>query len=165
MKKLVSLILALSLVFSMMAPSFAVNDNNSTTDDLPYWVEEGETWHPASEIATCEDDGCPQSHFAPKGYTYQGYTEGNSIFDSFVQGGLVKLVGNLPGIGLIVKIIDAATTLEWLIPLAETGYLPTTYHKYVYTNGSLYWHHYNWYYRSPSDKLFRHLTCDVKTNA
>lgn len=164
MKKELSIILSFALLLPMiLVPTFAIN--NTASDELPPWVEEGEVWHPANGIMPIEDDGCPKSHFPPKGYVYQGYTEGNSVLDAVVQTGMVQLVGWLPGIGTVVQIIDAATTLEWLLPAIEEGRIRTTYHKYVYTNGSLYWHHYYWYYRSDTDGLYRYFACEVKTNA
>ena len=164
MKRLLSVFLCLSMFLPAFCIStYAVSDISSS--ELPPWVEDGEIWHPADGIMTIEDDGCPKSHFPPAGYVYQGYSEGNTVFDVAVTSGIAHLIGVIPGIGTIVKIIDAVGTLEWLLPAVQGGRVKTTYYKYVYTNGNLYWHHYYWYYRSNTDGLFRYLDCEVRTNA
>ena len=167
MKKLFSKATSMVLIASMLLPLLAISvsaTNNTKTVDSPPWVEDGEIWHPADEIMPLEDFGyCPQNHRPPAGYTYQGYTEGNSLMDAVVQTGMVQLVAWLPGIGTIVQIIDAALTLEWLVPAIKEGHLRINYFKYVYINEKTYaeWYHYSWYYRD-EDGLLRYVGCKVE---
>ena len=160
MKKAMSLF----VVFSLILPLVLVPVGAKGEDELPPWVEEGEIWHPAGEIMLFEDDGCPKNHFAPKGYTYQGYTEGNTLAEAIVQTAMVKLVAWIPGLGQIASIIDTVTTIEWIKNGIEEGRLRTNYFKYVYTNGNLYWHHYYWYYYNQEGGYLCYLSCEVNTN-
>lgn len=164
MKKLLSALLAITLLFtSTISVAFAVEGVD--TKEIPSWVEEGEIWHPSDGIMPLEDFGnCPQNHIAPSYFVYQGYTEGNTEADLAVQRNLVRIVGQIPGLGTIARIIYASAVIERMLAQAEEGHLRTTYFKYVYTYKNLYWHHYSWFFRD-SDGIMHYIGCEVKTNA
>lgn len=74
-KGLISLLLTFIMCFSLCVPAFAA----PAETELPPWVEEGEQWFPANGIMPLEDFGnCPKGHTGPSGYTYEGYTMGQS---------------------------------------------------------------------------------------
>ena len=98
MKKITSLLLALSMCLSLCVSTFAAE--NSTKDPtLPPWVEEGETWFPANGAMPLEDDSCPQGHYRPDGYVYQGYSTGNTSIEASISSGIVALCSFIPGLG------------------------------------------------------------------
>ena len=163
MKKTVSLMLALVLCFTFCVPAFAVTPEEN--DDLPPWVEEGETWHPANGIMPLEDmDGCAENHRPPSGYVYQGYTSGNTVFEVAIETVVIYLFAKyIPDFGNFVSMIDNALTVEWIKNSVENGHILSNYDKYVYTKGDNYYYHIIWYYRA-DDGLFRQITCAVKTH-
>lgn len=164
MKKFISLILAIVMCFSLCAPAFA---QDSIDIEVAEFILDGsqEIWHPANGVMPLEDmDGCMKGHRPPAGFVYQGYYTGNTVVDTIVQSGIVQLMSYIPGIGLIVSIIDSTLTIEWLSHYAEEGRLRTNYDKYTYTNANgVTYYHIIWWYRA-DDGLYRQLACEVQTS-
>lgn len=168
MKRFVSIVLAISMLCSLVVPAMAVEESTNNGEEL-WWVEEGEIWHPAEGVMAVEDDGCPNSHFAPSGFTYKGYTEGNTFWEGrFVDAGLYLLAaftGGGIGLGTVATIISWTNGAESFRNFLEEGVLRTTYHKHIYTNGNRYWYHYIWYYVDDNyNGYLRFVACETQTN-
>jgi len=160
-RKMMSLALALVMCLTLCVPAFAATPKE--TEEPPTWVEEGETWALARDIIMpMEDDSCPQGHWRPDGYVYQGYTQGNTVFDTVIEGGMVKILGYFTGVGLIAELINFALQAETVQQVIElNGRIPGNYIKYVYKNSENYfWYHIVW--MDTIDGWPRYLTCSVR---
>lgn len=158
-KRLVCIVFALAMLFSMCAVSFAevVPNNNQ----LPPWVEEGETWHPANGIMLVEDYGnCPKGHTGPSGYTYQGYTTGvcSSNFDDFVRAlSIISIFSKDPIV--VAGSSLGAVIVDWLDDHENPN---LHYFKYVYTSGSYTFYHIIYTLYQPSAGFnYSYITCET----
>ena len=158
MKKLMSVLLAISMCMAMCVPAFAAEPHEEEST-LPPWVEEGETWHPVGNVMPREDFGnCPQGHVPPSGYTYQGYTTGSAVgrFDDIA---LIIYFGSLAtGDPIAISVGGAASTLLFWLHGKQNPNL--TYFKYVYTKpGYAPFIHVS--YSIDDDGFYQYLTCET----
>ncbi|WP_312280556.1 hypothetical protein [Oscillibacter sp.] len=157
-RKMMSLALALVMCLTLCVPAFAATPQE--TEEPPTWVEEGETWVLASDIIMpMEDDSCPQGHWRPDGFVYQGYTQGNTQIDGAISAGIVLITSFIPGIGTLTQIISLALLADGVEQTIRlNGRVPGNYIKYVYTNSqNNIWYHIVW--MDTIDGWPRYLTC------
>lgn len=155
-QKIMSLVLAMVMCFSLCVPAFAATPDD---ENLPIWVEEGEDWFPANGIMPLEDFGnCPKGHTGPSGYTYQGYTMGQSTghYDSFAE--VISFVSAVSD-DLIIRSVTSlsAAVLRWLAKHEDPD---LTYFKYVYTKGSSTFYHVI-YTINQGGGEYTYLTCET----
>lgn len=153
MKKLISAVLCLSIVYSLCVPAMAVSVAEKDSKLSPGGVlMEGEEWAPASNggiVPMGDEDEC--GHNAPAGYRFVNARSGNTNFDvavsttgSFIVGLILSAI--IPG-GLPISVAYAVTMLEGLSGMTPPNqiygdYLVMTYECmdpgiYPY----IYWHH------------------------
>lgn len=163
-KKLTALFLAVVMCMTLGVPAFASEDN--TSDEFVPVLAEGETWHPANGIMTCEDDNCRKGHTGPAGWEYCGYIEGNSKFDTLVNNTILTITGFIDGIGIITIVLGSYLDYEDFMDTTDSeGHAKLDYHKHIYrSSNNNMWYHIIWYYRDADDGLMRYLTCDTYPN-
>lgn len=154
MKKLISAILCLSIVYSLCVPAMAANAAEKAAE-LSHEVVliNGEEWTVTSNggvMPTGDEDEC--GHYAPSGYRFVNAYTGNTVVDAYVDLigsfiiGLVVSIA-IPLNGVTIPVSFGVTMLEGLDDAAPPDtiygdYLVMTYECidpgiYPY----IYWHH------------------------
>ncbi len=155
MKKIISILLTIVIYCLMCVPAMA-----SMREEIPSWVEEGEQWHPATEIMPMEDFGnCPKGHTGPKGYTYEGYVEGKATATFDIVSGVLSIVSKLSGIDLTV---DESMMSGNFYKGLKNGEKPEiTYFKYSYVSGRSHFYHIIYAEKKTNTSRYTYLTCET----
>lgn len=158
MKKFVSFL----LIFSLCLPisSFAYSRN-----EIPP-LAEGETWYPASDIATCEDanDACLLTdHLPPSGYRYIGCAKGDSTVDADRLKETLTFSAHIPGLGNISKVIELLAFGISVSDYLSYGRQLSSYTKFMWANNTgCYWFHVVWVDDFNNDGQVEYITCQVE---
>ena len=167
LRKVLTSLLSFAILFTMLAPSYALAlTSNSTSSDIPPCVTEDEIWYPANGVMPLEEGNeCGKTgHLAPKGYTYQGYSRGNSLMESTISGSVITIIGTIPGFGTISAVISLTIAGQTVYNyFKDNGQVRTTYTKYIWSNADEYWCHIVWTHDCDGDGLKEYVACDVET--
>lgn len=162
-QKNVSFLLVLTILLSLFSlPAVAASTIDEST---PWWVAEGETWVPATEIVPFEYGACDRTgHLPPTGYRYQGHTVGNTVVEGFLSEVAVTLTSFVPGIGTITAVIATGLFLDSVLDYFRDGKkVRAEYYKYIYENedGDI-WYHVIWH-ELESDGNYAYIACEIGT--
>ena len=158
MKKFVSFL----LIFSLCLPisSFAYSRN-----EIPP-LAEGETWYPASDIATFEDanDACLLTdHLPPSGYRYIGCAKGDSTVDANRLNQTLTFSALIPGLGKISTVISLLSFGISVSDYLSYGRQLSSYTRYMWANSTgRYWYHVVWVDDFDNDGQVEYVTCQVE---
>lgn len=158
--RLVSMALIFAMCASMCIPVFA-------QEPLPPGVSEDELWFPSNGIILLEEPNAAcglTSHRPPTGYTYVGYSSGDSSVEMVVADGLTTLIAFIPGLGWVSTAFLIANLTITMQEYLDHGQVLTTYNKYIWGNGQgSYWYHIVWAADSDGDGQKEYITCEVQT--
>lgn len=140
-KKVTALLLAVVMCMTLTVPVMGIESDSNG-------------------VMPCEDmDGCLAGHTPPAGFTYEGYRQGNAIWDAVVTGGLISFSLLNPVTGLYIdKVLTITSALEGLVSLYQNGRLRILYYEYTYVRGNELWYHTIWYYYNEEGHMCQ-LTC------
>ncbi len=167
MKKLISAILCLSIVYSLCVPAMAVSKAEKEPELPPgIALTEGGTWIPASEggIMPREDPNaaCGKSgHIPPSDYRYVGVYHGNTDIEAtIITVGSFLFTLLVPQFGLVAFIVNLGMQYD-----AIDSEIRGEYYQYTWRSpdGSVYWYHIVAVADYDHDGYDNYIGCEVRT--
>ena len=163
MKKLISLLLCIIIIFSLSVPAFA---HEIDSEPLPP-VAEGEIWVPANGIMPLEEanEACGLTgHIPPRGYNYTGYYKGDSSIEVDIASGTLTVLCLIPGMGYVTSVFAVMLLGITIDEYLSYGQRLSTYYRYTWRNDDGdYWYHIVWVSDIDGDGYDEYLTCRVET--
>lgn len=163
MKKLISLFLSITIMFSLSVPAFAYEPDS----ELPPPAIEGEIWVPANGIMPLEEVNAAcglTGHIPPSDYRYQGYYQGDSSIEADISAGTLTVLAFIPGMGYITAVFSVMILGMTIDEYLSYGQRLSTYYRYTWRNDDGdYWYHIVWVSDTDGDGYDDYLTCRVET--